>query len=162
MSLPALFSNPASWAVGIFLRYNTCEDTYFDPTDYPPTWYISQPSGSECLLNHLTGSFKMDISINAIDGPRLTPIVRDHLKAMPTLRYLVLALKAFLSARGLNSAATGGLSSYGIICLVISFLQHNPTKRPVQYLEHPMQAESLGHLLIDLFGYYASTVPYAS
>jgi len=106
------------------------------------------------------GSFKLDISINALDGPRLTLVVREHLKTMPPLRYLVLALKAFLSTRGLNSAATGGLSSYAIICLAISYLHHNPTKRPVQYLEHPMEEESLGHLLIDLFGYYASTFPY--
>lgn len=42
---------------------------------------------------------------------------------MPALRPLVLVLKSFLKQRKLGSAASGGLSSYGIICAIISFLQ---------------------------------------
>jgi non-canonical poly(A) RNA polymerase PAPD5/7 len=42
---------------------------------------------------------------------------------MPALRPLVLVLKSFLKQRKLNSAATSGLSSYAVTCMVISFLQ---------------------------------------
>lgn len=38
-------------------------------------------------------------------------------------RSLVLLVKAFLGQRGMNEVFTGGLGSYSIICLVISFLQ---------------------------------------
>lgn len=38
-------------------------------------------------------------------------------------RSLVLLVKAFLSQRGMNEVFTGGLGSYSIICMVISFLQ---------------------------------------
>ncbi|GJN92544.1 hypothetical protein Rhopal_005574-T1 [Rhodotorula paludigena] len=41
-------------------------------------------------------------------------------------RSLVLLVKAFLSQRGMNEVFTGGLGSYSIICLVISFLQLHP------------------------------------
>ncbi|GAA6012314.1 hypothetical protein JCM10207_002800 [Rhodosporidiobolus poonsookiae] len=41
-------------------------------------------------------------------------------------RSLVLLLKAFLSQRGMNEVFTGGLGSYSIICMVISFLQLHP------------------------------------
>lgn len=38
-------------------------------------------------------------------------------------RSLVLLVKAFLNQRGMNEVFTGGLGSYSIICLVVSFLQ---------------------------------------
>jgi non-canonical poly(A) RNA polymerase PAPD5/7 len=38
-------------------------------------------------------------------------------------RSLVLLVKGFLAQRGMNEVFTGGLGSYSIICLVISFLQ---------------------------------------
>ncbi|GAA5917840.1 hypothetical protein JCM8208_006382 [Rhodotorula glutinis] len=41
-------------------------------------------------------------------------------------RSLVLLVKAFLGQRGMNEVFTGGLGSYSIICLVISFLQLHP------------------------------------
>ncbi|GAA6043310.1 hypothetical protein JCM8097_001178 [Rhodosporidiobolus ruineniae] len=41
-------------------------------------------------------------------------------------RCLVLLVKAFLAQRGMNEVFTGGLGSYSIICLVISFLQLHP------------------------------------
>ncbi|GAA5840573.1 hypothetical protein JCM9279_007369 [Rhodotorula babjevae] len=41
-------------------------------------------------------------------------------------RSLVLLVKAFLAQRGMNEVFTGGLGSYSIICLVISFLQLHP------------------------------------
>lgn len=50
------------------------------------------------------------------EGPVVTV---DHGVA----RSLVLLVKAFLAQRGMNEVFTGGLGSYSIICLVISFLQ---------------------------------------
>lgn len=41
-------------------------------------------------------------------------------------RSLVLLVKAFLAQRGMNEVFTGGLGSYSIICMVISFLQVRP------------------------------------
>lgn len=45
-------------------------------------------------------------------------------------RSLVLMVKAFLNQRGMNEVFTGGLGSYSIICLVISFLQVRPLLLP--------------------------------
>ncbi|EGU11585.1 hypothetical protein RTG_02360 [Rhodotorula toruloides ATCC 204091] len=41
-------------------------------------------------------------------------------------RSMVLLVKAFLAQRGMNEVFTGGLGSYSIICMVISFLQLHP------------------------------------
>lgn len=57
-----------------------------------------------------------ETAVAADDG---TIVSVDHGAA----RSLVLLVKAFLAQRGMNEVFTGGLGSYSIICLVISFLQ---------------------------------------
>lgn len=52
-----------------------------------------------------------------LEQPGTPPV--DHGVA----RSLVLLVKAFLNQRGMNEVFTGGLGSYSIICLVVSFLQ---------------------------------------
>ena len=49
--------------------------------------------------------------------------VQRFLKEYPTLRYLVLVLKQFLLQRDMNEVFTGGISSYSLTLLAISFLQ---------------------------------------
>ena len=44
----------------------------------------------------------------------------------PSLQYLVLVLKQFLLQRDLNEVFTGGISSYSLILLTVSFLQVCP------------------------------------
>jgi len=41
----------------------------------------------------------------------------------PNLKYLVLVLKLFLLQRDLNEVFTGGISSYCLILMTVSFLQ---------------------------------------
>ncbi|KAI0326768.1 Nucleotidyltransferase [Cubamyces sp. BRFM 1775] len=106
------------------------------------------------------GSLKIDISLNATDGLNAVPVLRGYFERMPALRYLVLALKSLLTRHRLNSASSSGLSSYGLICLAISFLQLNPLSRPAEYIEKPLESASLGVLLMDFLQYYADVFPY--
>ncbi|OBZ68490.1 Poly(A) RNA polymerase cid14 [Grifola frondosa] len=108
------------------------------------------------------GSFKVDISLNATDGVKAIPIIREYLDKMPALRYLILIVKSLLSKDRLNSASDGGLSSYAVTCLVISFLQVNPQNVPTKFIENPMESESLGRLLMDFLDYYGNTFPYST
>ena len=48
--------------------------------------------------------------------------------AMPPLRPLVLVLKFFLAQRGLNETFTGGVGSYMLQLMVVSFLQQRTTR----------------------------------
>ncbi|KAH9854339.1 hypothetical protein C2E23DRAFT_867398 [Lenzites betulinus] len=106
------------------------------------------------------GSLKIDISMNAPDGLRAVPILRDYFQRVPALRYLVMTLKSLLSRHGLNSASSSGLSSYALILLTLSFLQLNPAGRPAAYIDQPLESESLGVLLTDFLEYYADEFPY--
>ncbi|KAJ7657010.1 hypothetical protein DFH06DRAFT_1199014 [Mycena polygramma] len=108
------------------------------------------------------GSFNVDVGINNGDGPRAIPIVTEYLNKMPALRSLILIVKGFLSQRNLNNAAYGGLGSYAVTLMCISFLQLNPSKRPQDYIDKPMETESLGSLVADFMFYYGIEFPYAT
>ncbi|KAI0830842.1 Nucleotidyltransferase [Trametes gibbosa] len=108
------------------------------------------------------GSLKIDISMNAPDGLRAVPILRDYFVRVPALRFLVMTLKSLLSRHGLNSASSSGLSSYGLICLTIAFLQLNPAGRPADFIDQPLESKSFGVLLTDFLEFYADKFPYES
>ncbi|KAJ7827188.1 hypothetical protein B0H13DRAFT_2214461 [Mycena leptocephala] len=108
------------------------------------------------------GSFNVDIGINNTDGLRAITIVNEYLSKMPALRSLIFIVKGFLSQRNLNNAAYGGLGSYAVILMCISFLQLNPSKRPPDYIDKPMETESLGALLADFMFYYGIEFPYTT
>jgi non-canonical poly(A) RNA polymerase PAPD5/7 len=67
----------------------------------------------------------IDISLNQQSGLDAGPIVRQLLNSAgnSTAKCLIMAIKAFLVQRGLHEVFSGGLSSYSVICMVISFLQ---------------------------------------
>ncbi|KZP15638.1 Nucleotidyltransferase [Athelia psychrophila] len=105
------------------------------------------------------GSYSFDVGINNTDGLKAVTIIGSFLETMPALRPLVLVLKSFLKQRKLASAASGGLSSYSVICATISFLQLNPTNLPQDSLNKPLETKSLGILLMDFLLYFGSTFP---
>jgi len=47
------------------------------------------------------------------------------MQEFPALPYLVLVLKQFLNQRDLNDVYSGGLGSYSLILLIVSFFQVN-------------------------------------
>ncbi|VDK43133.1 unnamed protein product [Anisakis simplex] len=65
----------------------------------------------------------LDISFNTSQGVRTAKYIEQMKSRYPVLEPLVLILKQFLMQRQLNQVFTGGLSSYGLILMLISFLQ---------------------------------------
>lgn len=70
-------------------------------------------------------SLHLDISFDSDGhhGLEAVQMVTKMLDEIPTIRPLVLVLKRFLSEKGLLTAYTGGLSSYGLFLLVTRYLQ---------------------------------------
>jgi non-canonical poly(A) RNA polymerase PAPD5/7 len=66
---------------------------------------------------------KVDISFNMQNGVRSAKLITDFKEKFPVLAPLVMVLKHFLLERDLNEVFTGGISSYSLILLTISFLQ---------------------------------------
>lgn len=69
----------------------------------------------------------MDISLNQTNGISAGKIINQYLDVLPGARQLIMVVKAFLSQRSMNEVFTGGLGSYSVICMVISFLQVSKT-----------------------------------
>lgn len=96
---------------------------------------------------------KVDISFNMSNGVRSAELIRYfksnsifvHLRisnffnefyltgSYPTLQRLVFVLKQFLLQRDLNEVFTGGISSYSLILMTISFLQVVQIPIPLLY-----------------------------
>lgn len=105
-------------------------------------------------FNHVGSLIGVDISIEAMDGKENTMVVVGLLDEFPEARPLIILLKYFLQQRDMDEPYKGGLGSYAVTLLVISFLQHHPI-----YTTEPEQRRcaGLGTLLVDFFryaGYY--------
>ena len=96
------------------------------------------------------GYFSVDISINQQNGLEVGKVVSGFLSEMPALRALVFVTKAFLSQRAMNEVFTGGLGSYSIVCLAISFLQMHPKIRRGEI----DPSRNLGVLVMEFFELY--------
>ncbi|XP_067363147.1 terminal nucleotidyltransferase 4A isoform X2 [Channa argus] len=91
---------------------------------------------------------KVDISFNVETGVKSASFIKDYMKKYPALPYLIFVLKQFLLQRDLNEVFTGGISSYSLILMVISFLQLHPR------IDARNPNENLGYLLIEFFELY--------
>ena len=90
-------------------------------------------------------NIKVDISFNMENGIRTVHFIESLMEKYPHLRHLVLVLKQFLLLRDLNEPCKGGIGSYCLLLMVVSFLQ----MREPSYV-----APNLGTLLIEFFALY--------
>nr|VWP00205.1 2-oxoisovalerate dehydrogenase subunit alpha (EC (Branched-chain alpha-keto acid dehydrogenase E1 component alpha chain) [Ganoderma boninense] len=102
------------------------------------------------------GRFSVDISVNQGNGVDAGKMVKQFLRDLPALRSLVLIIKSFLSQRSMNEVFTGGLGSYSIVCLAISFLQMHPKVRRGEI----DPSKNLGVLVMEFFELYGSYFNY--
>ncbi|XP_048371876.1 terminal nucleotidyltransferase 4A isoform X2 [Sphaerodactylus townsendi] len=97
---------------------------------------------------------KVDISFNVETGVKAARLIKDYMKKYSLLPYLILVLKQFLLQRDLNEVFTGGISSYSLILMAISFLQLHPR------IDARRSDENLGMLLIEFFELYGRNFNY--
>ncbi|KAJ8415680.1 hypothetical protein AAFF_G00402370 [Aldrovandia affinis] len=91
---------------------------------------------------------KVDISFNVKSGVEAAQLIKDYVKKYTVLPYLIFVLKQFLLQRDLNEVFTGGISSYSLILMAISFLQLHPR------IDARSPNINLGILLIEFFELY--------
>ncbi|XP_046740041.1 non-canonical poly(A) RNA polymerase protein Trf4-1-like isoform X2 [Diprion similis] len=93
---------------------------------------IAEPSSIKVLdkasvpivkLTDKETEIKMDISFNMDNGVKSAELIKSFKRRFPVLDKLVMVLKQFLLQRDLNEVFTGGISSYSLVLMTISFLQ---------------------------------------
>lgn len=108
-----------------------------------------------------------------MNGVTAGKIINNFLARLPALRPLALIFKAFLSQRDMNEVYNGGLGSYSVVCMVLSFLQvcrfvilqtrwlmRVPQLHPKIRNAEIDPNKNLGILLIELFQYYGDYFHY--
>ena len=98
---------------------------------------------------------KVDISFNHSSGLVSVHAIQQFIQTFPFLPKLVLLLKQFLVQRDLNEVYKGGISSYCLILLLVSFLQRHPRHGGTDF-----SSANLGELLIEFFELYGHQFNY--
>lgn len=84
-------------------------------------------------------------------GPGAANLMKKYLHQLPPLRPLTFVLKYFLATRGLNEPYSGGIGSYLLQLLIVSFLQ----QRQVQHVpSNSSSSLNLGCLLLEFLELY--------
>jgi len=96
--------------------------------------------------------FHIDISVESEKhfGLKTVGLVKSYLKAYSVLEPIILALKTLLNNGNLNNPYTGGLSSYGLILMVVSFIQSEIDNE--KYNENSPYI--LGETFLNILGHY--------
>lgn len=124
---------------------------------------IAEPSSIKVLdkasvpivkLTDKETEIKVDISFNMNNGVKSAELINSFKKRFPVLEKLVMVLKQFLLQRDLNEVFTGGISSYSLILMTISFLQLHPRQNAYT------SDANLGVLLIEFLELYGRKFNY--
>ena len=75
-------------------------------------------------------------------------LVKEYLHENELIEPLILVLKQMLKVWGFNDPYTGGLSSYALFLLIVSFLQ-------AKQMPTLLQQINIGHTLLEFLKYYA-------
>ncbi|XP_066493667.1 terminal nucleotidyltransferase 4B isoform X2 [Tiliqua scincoides] len=155
-----------SFKTGLYLPTSDIDLVVFGKWETLPLWTLEEAlrkhnvadKGSVKVLDKatvpiikLTDSFtevKVDISFNVQNGVKAAHLIRDFIKKYPVLPYLVLVLKQFLLQRDLNEVFTGGIGSYSLFLMAVSFLQLHPRE------DACTPNANYGVLLIEFFELY--------
>ncbi|XP_035719133.1 terminal nucleotidyltransferase 4B-like [Vespa mandarinia] len=124
---------------------------------------IAEPSSLKVLdkasvpivkLTDKETEIKIDISFNMNNGVKSAELINSFKRRFPVLEKLVMVLKQFLLQRDLNEVFTGGISSYSLILMTISFLQLHPRQNAY------CSSANLGVLLIEFLELYGRKFNY--
>ncbi|KAG1947299.1 terminal nucleotidyltransferase 4A [Pimephales promelas] len=155
-----------SFSTGLFLPTSDIDLVVFGKWEKPPLQQLEQalrkhsvaePYSIKVLdkatvpiikLTDQETEVKVDISFNVETGIKAASFIKEYVKKYTVLPYLIFVLKQFLLQRDLNEVFTGGISSYSLILMVISFLQLHPR------IDAKNPNMNLGILLIEFFELY--------
>lgn len=102
------------------------------------------------------GRFNVDISVNQANGLRAAQFVNSWLRKQPSVRPLVMVVKQLLQQRALSEVFTGGLGSYSVTLLALSFLQLHPKIQQGEIVPE----RNLGTLLMEFLELYGKNFGY--
>jgi len=112
-------------------------------------------------LQDAKSGFSVDLSFNITNGPENTLMLKKYLDKYKSAVPLLHLLKYFLFSRGLNEPFRGGIGSYALMIMLISFFQMRYKKKDSSGAEIPdsevhLEDEDLGALFQDFLYHYST------
>lgn len=107
------------------------------------------------LVERQTG-LRADVIVNRRDGVEASKFLREQIELFPALVPVTLLLKCFLAQRRLGETLGGGMGSFLLVCLVLSFLQRHPSATSA----HAFANTTLANLVFDFFRHYGQEFRY--
>ena len=107
------------------------------------------------LYDHI---FSVDIThlTDMHNGLQCVDLVKEYMLGYWFLEPLILVLKQMLKVNNLNDPYKGGLSSYGLLLMIVSFIQF----RNLDRMGVP-NTINLGNILLDLLHYFGKVFKFA-
>ncbi|KAF1393134.1 hypothetical protein PFLUV_G00035310 [Perca fluviatilis] len=155
-----------SFSTGLYLPTSDIDLVVFGKWETLPLWTLEEALRKRNVADEnsikvldkatvpiikLTDSFtevKVDISFNVKSGVKAARLIKEFKEKYPVLPYLFLVLKQFLLQRDLNEVFTGGIGSYSLFLMAVSFLQ-------LHYRDDVCSPNiNIGVLLIEFFELY--------
>lgn len=100
----------------------------------------------------------VDISFECVSALVSTEVVKNYVKRYPMLRPLTLVLKYYLKHRYLNETWSGGIGSYTLVVMILSFLQMRTSTGG--RTRNAGNGEDLSTLLLQFLQFYGSQFDY--
>ncbi|KAI9906659.1 hypothetical protein PsorP6_004653 [Peronosclerospora sorghi] len=107
---------------------------------------------------HKASDIHVDVSFNVAGGLATGDLVRHYMRVYPPFRPLTLVLKYFMAQRGLNETYSGGVGSFLLQMMVVSYLQHHGRSLGADH-DNP-KFNNLGNLLLGFFTLYGHDFNY--
>jgi non-canonical poly(A) RNA polymerase PAPD5/7 len=104
-------------------------------------------------LDHRDSGIGVDICVMEDSGLVTGALVKEMVVTYPPVRPLTIVLKQFLAQRSLNEPYTGGVGSFMLSLMVVSFLQH---RCRIEQHHNLNMSWNLGSLLMDFLYLYGS------
>lgn len=86
-------------------------------------------------------------------GLKCIKLIESYKEEYEALEYLVIIVKQILKNNDLNDPFKGGISSYGIVLMIVAYLQHEQEKK---YVDLSIKGDNLGKLLYGFLSYYSN------
>jgi non-canonical poly(A) RNA polymerase PAPD5/7 len=116
--------------------------------------FIENSSIPKIKLNTFTefGMIQVEITIQDEKNNKINSVnlINSYLKEYKVLQPIILALKTILKNANLNNPETGGLSSYGLILMIVSYIQSQSENN--NYKED--EENIIGKIFYDFLGHY--------
>lgn len=142
---------------------NMDNDDEDDPKEYLSYLEIIETARVP-LVKFTVAPYNLDIDVcfDQPHGPESADLMHRFMESMPPLRPLTVVLKYFLASREINKPFTGGIGSYLLQLMIVSYLQHRAREDVARNWGASGRHYNLGSLLLEFLELYGVDYNYVT